>query len=125
MSLRNFRSLFMHNSTSNIPFEYIEDVEEIDNENDTVIIDTNVKEEPAEPTLSTLTSKNNSLSGLSHSEPEALTFDVGNSTPRNRPKAYTYAKRKVNKSLPIGCRLCKGRLRNLEDFRKHVGRVKE
>ena len=110
----------MLNSTSNIPFEYNEDVEGIDNENDT-----NVKQEPIEPTLSDPTSKNDSFSGLSQSEPEALTFDVGKSTPGTKPKAYTYAKRKVNKSLPIGCRLCKGRFRTLEDFRKHVGRVKE
>ena len=119
MSLRNFRSLFMLNSTSDIPFQYDEDVEEIDNE-----IDTSVKE-PTEPTLSTSISKNDSFSGLSQSEPEALTFDVSKSTPGTRPKAYTYAKRKVNKSLPIGCRLCKERLRTVEDFREHVGRVKE
>ena len=112
MSLRNFRSLFMLNSTSNAPSEYIEDVENMVEE-----IDTNVKEEPTEPSLSTF--------GLSKSEPEAMTFDVTKSTPGIRPKAYTYAKRKVNKSLPIGCRLCKGRFRTLEDFRKHVGRVKE
>ena len=116
MSLRNFRSLFMLNSTSN----YIEDVDDIDNE-----IYTAVKEEPTESTLSTPSSENGSFSGLSRSEPEALTLDVGKSTPGTKHKAYTYAKRKVNKSLPIGCRLCKGRFRTLEDFRKHVGRVKE
>ena len=120
MSLRNFRSLFMLNSSSNTPSEYIEDVENIDDE-----IDTNVKEEPTEPSLSTPTSKNQSFSRLSKSVPEALTFDVGKTSPGTKPKAYTYAKRKVNKSLPIGCRLCKGRFRTLEDFRKHVGRVKE
>ena len=112
---------------SNIPFEYIEDVEDeiieiIENVEDE--IDTNFKE-LTEPTLSTSTSKNDLFSGLSQSEPEALTFDVSKPTPGTRPKAYTYAKRKVNKSLPIGCRLCKERLRTVEDFREHVGRVKE
>ena len=108
-----------------IPFEYIEDVEEIDNEIDTKFVYYIKEEKLTEPTFSTPTSKNESFSGLSQSEPEALTFNVGETSPRTKPKAYTYAKRKVNKSLPIGCRLCKGRLRTLEDFRNHVGRVME